>query len=446
MTATLEFVNHASVLLSDGQVGVLSDPWYAGEVFHRGWSLLVQNDPAAIREVLARTDYIWISHEHPDHFSPPFFRQFSGEIRARGIRILFQRTRDARVCDFLRAQGFAVIEMGEGKELQLAPRFTVQIVRCDLYDSALLAHIDGVRVFNLNDCPLTRSEVLQAFAARHGSCDVLLTQFSYAAWKGGRARSDWRARAAQAKLAVIERQVAALKPRAVVPFASFVRFSHTLNAYMNDAVNTPARVVQALSGLPTRLVFMQPGERQALSLLQPNPASVDFWQARFTEIPGAPLSDYEASLPRETLCEACARWQARVRRQNAIWLMRLACRALPIRPFAATTVHVIDQPLCLRFDPFRVCEALPADAPADIALHSASLEFQFDHDFGFDTLFVNGCFEECTAGGFERFARCVVIGSLNAMGVNVAPSVVRRLDVIRLLLAKAGALRGNLQV
>src|SRR5687768_14953391 len=99
-SATIEFVNHASVLLSDGQTGVLTDPWYFGATFHMGWSLLAESDDAYIREVLSRTTHIWISHEHPDHFSPPFFKRYRDEILARGITILFQATRDQRVADF----------------------------------------------------------------------------------------------------------------------------------------------------------------------------------------------------------------------------------------------------------------------------------------------------------------------------------------------------------
>ena len=42
----IEFINHASVLISCGKISLLSDPWYNGAVFHHGWRLLheLQND------------------------------------------------------------------------------------------------------------------------------------------------------------------------------------------------------------------------------------------------------------------------------------------------------------------------------------------------------------------------------------------------------------------
>ena len=44
MKTTIEFVNHASVLITYGNVGILSDPWYSKSVFHNGWRLLYENN------------------------------------------------------------------------------------------------------------------------------------------------------------------------------------------------------------------------------------------------------------------------------------------------------------------------------------------------------------------------------------------------------------------
>ena len=443
-TATIEFVNHASVLLSDGKLGVLSDPWYFGSTFHNGWSLLVESDDAYIRDVLGRTSHIWLSHEHPDHFSPPFFKRYRDLILARGITLLFQKTRDQRVVAFLRQQGFAVAEMEDGAALALAPGFVLRTVKSDLYDSALLAEVDGIRVFNLNDCPLTSNAALEAFAQQYGRCDVLLTQFSYAAWKGGRAQRDWRERAAQAKLRAMQRQIAVLQPRACIPFASFVRFSHSLNAYMNDAVNQPRGVLARLKSAPASLAFMQPGQVQALHALKPDPAALDYWQARFAEVLSAPLSEYE-SVSLEQLNADFRAWQDRSFATNSRLLMSLASRLLPFHPFAPTVVRLLDQDKRLRVDMFGLLEDVSgSDAAADIELHSASLAFMFRFDFGFDTLFVNGCFEELHPGGFDRFAKCFALGNLNAMGLHIGPAIFRRLDVIRLMLGKLLSVRKNM--
>ena len=72
MKTTIEFVNHASVLITYGNVGILSDPWYSKSVFHNGWRLLYENSEDYIDKVLDNTTHIYLSHEHPDHFNPAY--------------------------------------------------------------------------------------------------------------------------------------------------------------------------------------------------------------------------------------------------------------------------------------------------------------------------------------------------------------------------------------
>ena len=90
---TLTFINHASILIRGKDCGLLTDPWYSGSIFHNGWSLLYENPKTSILEVLEKTNYIWISHEHPDHFSIEFFRNYANIIKDRKIIVLFQNTK-----------------------------------------------------------------------------------------------------------------------------------------------------------------------------------------------------------------------------------------------------------------------------------------------------------------------------------------------------------------
>ena len=71
---TIEFINHASVLLKYNQTGILSDPWYFNSVFNKGWRLIYENNIEYIKETLNKVSHIYISHEHPDHFRPDFFK------------------------------------------------------------------------------------------------------------------------------------------------------------------------------------------------------------------------------------------------------------------------------------------------------------------------------------------------------------------------------------
>ena len=114
---TIEFVNHASVLIKYGKIGILSDPWYSQPVFHNGWRLLYENESNYVEEVLDRTSYIYLSHEHPDHFNPSYLLkdEIKKKIIQNQITFLFQKTKDKRVISFLKNKGFKVIELDQKK-------------------------------------------------------------------------------------------------------------------------------------------------------------------------------------------------------------------------------------------------------------------------------------------------------------------------------------------
>ena len=79
--AEIQFINHASVLISNKPIGLLSDPWYKGSAFNNGWKLIYENSNDEIYSMLNnKVTHIWLSHEHPDHFSIPFFKKFKETI------------------------------------------------------------------------------------------------------------------------------------------------------------------------------------------------------------------------------------------------------------------------------------------------------------------------------------------------------------------------------
>ena len=97
---SITLVNHASVLIKGLDKSILTDPWYWGDAFHKGWSLMHENESIEIDALLNEASFIWLSHEHPDHFSIPFFKRYKKKIQERGIKVIFQDTRDQRVRDF----------------------------------------------------------------------------------------------------------------------------------------------------------------------------------------------------------------------------------------------------------------------------------------------------------------------------------------------------------
>ena len=111
MRTQLEFINHASIVIKGKNISILTDPWFTGGAFNNGWQLLSETAILDAENVLNKISHIWISHEHPDHFSIPCFKKFSQRIIKNNIKILFQETKDKRVVNFLRAQKIEVIEL-----------------------------------------------------------------------------------------------------------------------------------------------------------------------------------------------------------------------------------------------------------------------------------------------------------------------------------------------
>lgn len=425
MPASIQFLNHASVLITAADASVVSDPWYVGSAFDRGWDLLAP-DPT-LGDLAADARHIWISHEHPDHFSVDFFRS-----RTPGAEILFQKTADRRVAGFLESIGWRVTECSAGIPVRLGDGVSLTVGRKDFYDSWSLFEGGGSRILNLNDCSFRTPEELQRLRAQVGPIDVLLTQFSYAGWKGGRDNRPLREAAARERLNIVALQAQVLKPRWVIPFASFIRFSHEENSYLNDAAN-PAEAVAAILPEGCDAIVMRPRDRWVVGGPWENGPAVKFWGERQTECRTAARHGPGAPVELGALAERARAWRARLAKRNWVGWMRLASLLPLAGALRPVSVRLTDLDVVVEVSPFAPLKILDPDAPWHAAMASECLDFVFRHEFGYDTLVVNGRFE-ADPPGYRRMARTFALGSLNAMGSSLGPSLLLRPEVMALLL------------
>ncbi len=93
-------------------------------------------------------------------------------------------------------------------------------------DSLLGIDAEGTKILNMNDCVYDTSRELRNISNLMGPIEVLLTQFSYANWIGNRDESERHQKAAEDKRKEMRKQVQMFRPTWVIPFASFVWFSH----------------------------------------------------------------------------------------------------------------------------------------------------------------------------------------------------------------------------
>ena len=79
-------------------------------------------------------------------------------------------------------------------------------------------------------------------------------------------------------------------------------------------------------------------------------------------------------------------------------------------------------------------------------MSSESLKFILSFPFGFDTLTVNGCFEEENDDGFIKATKSLAIENLNNMGIRFSPSILYNLTVILMFLNQLKKVSNKLEL
>jgi len=442
---SIQFINHASILVKHGNISLLSDPWYQGDAFNKGWRLIHELQDDEIVTLLDSVTHLWISHEHPDHFSILFFKKFEQKLKADNIQILFQKTKDKRVESFLFKSGYNVQIIDFNCWIKLSNDFEVLCIKDGFYDSGLAIKTSDKTIINLNDCEIKDKARCEEVLKLTGECDILASQFSYAAWKGGVENVSWRKLAAKDKIETMKLQVSYFKPKVIIPFASYVYFSNYANFYLNDAANKPIDVIDAFMDHRTKVNVMKPFEVFSdIGTEIDNTESVNFWNNAFNEIDQNSLIKYDI-IPLTQLEASFGNYKSRIFKNNAKWFMWLVRYLSPISVFKPLVIKITDLDVNITLDLF-AGSLQKCTLDADISMSSESLNFILSNTFGFDTLTVNGCFEEIVNSGFSRAARTLAIENLNNMGIEFRPSIIFNYQLMIMFTSRLWAVSKKLKL
>jgi UDP-MurNAc hydroxylase len=441
----IQLVNHASVFISNGNKSILTDPWYSGDVFDGGWSLLYQNPNQEILEILKKTNFIWISHEHPDHFSVKFLKEFENIIKDNKIIIVFQKTKDRRVAFFLKKLNFYFIELEDNTKFEIDKNFFIKLQRSDFYDSALIVYINEIKIFNLNDCPLIEKKDILNFKKKYGTCDFLFTQFSYAAWKGGKENIAWRQKAAEEKLNTLINQSNLLEAKYVIPFASFIYFSDPYNFYLNDSVNTPLKLMLIKNKLNSKIIFLKPNQLIDLKNFSIKNEGYNFWQDKFSNINNFFISKSHSNqiYNFDLLFIEFQNYHMRLFLKNSIFISKIISKLKFLKIFQPLVINLKDLNIKIKIDLLNKIFK-ESNEDADIEMNSRSLFLIFTQDFGFDTLTINGCFEELKKNGFVKMTQTLALGNLNNLGVYLNSLIIFNFKIIFIFIKKIISLQKKL--
>jgi UDP-MurNAc hydroxylase len=181
----ITFLGHAGFLVETERAIILMDPWLSSTgAFDASWFQLPRNHHVAAYvdekfENSEKEKYIYISHEHKDHFDPKFLRSISMDDCTFVIP-KFRRPELRTVLGTYPHKSLVACEDGVRVPI---PGGYVQIYLEDKEmerDSSILIEAEGQIFFNINDCKL--HDRLRAISEEHHKIDVFTAQFSGAIW------------------------------------------------------------------------------------------------------------------------------------------------------------------------------------------------------------------------------------------------------------------------
>jgi len=283
----LTYLAHACLLVESGGVKLVTDPWLDGPTYLSAWWQFPA--PARTGADLRGVDYVYLTHEHVDHFHEPTLRALPPSTP-----ILIGRFLSPRFRDKLRALGFTdVRELPHGREVALGTSLRVTSYQYRADDTALVLRDDEATVLDLNDC-LTRSRSLEQILKRHPRIDLLAASFANAEaypivyqFEDPAERIDWDDRS---RFDAFLEKVRQIQPRAFVPFASMFCFLSDQQRALNDKIVSPEALIRrARAGeVDAAALPMNPGDvwtpKGGLEIVRPidwadKPAILDAYAA-----------------------------------------------------------------------------------------------------------------------------------------------------------------------
>lgn len=289
-------------------------------------------------------------------------------------------------------------------------------IRCAPYDNGdswLALRSGSQQLLNSNDCGMRDRRRLEKLKAELGAIDLLATQFSYAFWLGNEDEKSRREAYARQKLVDMKLQIDVLEPTFVMPIASFIRFCHKENHYLNDSINTARTtsdfIEQETSSQP---IVLYPGDRWKLGAAHDNGSALGRYAADFDAVLSSRL-EIRRPVAREVLFEHAEAFVRKLATSAGMARFLLAPAKVYMWDFDESYV-------LLPRDGLKLSQCKRQDC--DIELSADSLLFCLKEPFGMDTLGINGRYRKTANGKYSRFYNLFRFGQLGSRGLQVGPS------------------------
>lgn len=367
-------------MIECSDVTIWTDPWLRGKAFNDSWSLLppAEFDPA----YLERIDYLWISHEHPDHFHIPTLKSLPEAFKQR-VTVLFQENNSDKVFDALKRFGFTNFQsLPHRKIVALTGQTEVYCSQIGNMDSCLGVRNGGQTVLNLNDCEANTTDCI-TLRKDLGPIDVVLNQFSIAGYSGEEDRAKHLAATSQAILSNVAENHRDLQAKVTIPMASFIYFSSEDNQYINAYANKPQDVVDRMAREGQQCVVLYCGDTYEIGQPHDSGPALDRFRALYATSDQLPI-DRSPVIELPTIQQSFDAKIAHLKKHYP---------GLVLRWLKPVVVRVPDLNKTIEFSlKDGTLREVSADTAPDVTIHSQPLDFVFRWPFGLQTLGVSARF------------------------------------------------------
>lgn len=252
----IKWLNHATVYIECNGVSIVLDPWLFGPAFLTGW-WLAEPSTAESLELLKRCDYIFISHNHPDHCHLETL-----SIIDKNKTIIVPDYRSKSVYNLLDKAGFNNIENAEFLSIyKIANDFNISILKSGDFrdDAGIYIEANGheflfsVDANFLNSYVLPRNIDLFASAFASGASGFPLCYYNY---------TDVQKLEIIQKTKIIIRNNLTklckdLQPKYFLPYAGMFKEKSVRDEYIkfNNSKNTIDDYIKIFQKLDTNLII-----------------------------------------------------------------------------------------------------------------------------------------------------------------------------------------------
>ena len=166
---TIRWLNHATVYIESNGISFITDPWLFGPAFMTGWWL---SEPSTVDSIklLKNADFIYISHNHPDHLHPETL-----SLVPKNKKVIVADFTTKSTEKYLSALGFTnIISLEFNYIYEIAADFQISILKSGDFrdDSGIYFNLNGYQILLAVDCNFLNSNILPQ------NIDLLMTSFA----------------------------------------------------------------------------------------------------------------------------------------------------------------------------------------------------------------------------------------------------------------------------